>query len=129
MGMANSKPGEFSQEEITDPENLINVSKMANDNDFNAEAEESETVVSILGIDPIDSKELGENQKYSADNAMAMEDYLKSEGYETKLFYSFGREECAACGMLAGKKPNHEVGQKWKQLEIEAEKLVRETGG
>lgn len=51
MGMANSKPGEFSQEEITDPENLVNVSKMSNDNNFNANTEESETVVSVLGID------------------------------------------------------------------------------
>ena len=48
MGMANSKPGEFSQEEITDPENLVNVSKMSNDNNFNADSENSETVVSIL---------------------------------------------------------------------------------
>jgi hypothetical protein len=50
MGMANSKPGEFSQEEITDPENLVNVSRMANDNNFNADDSEGETVVSILGI-------------------------------------------------------------------------------
>lgn len=61
MGMANSKPGEFSQEEITDPENLINVSKMSNDNDFNADAEESETVVSILGTDDsVSLKDLGD---------------------------------------------------------------------
>lgn len=62
MGMANSKPGEFSQEEITDPENLVNVSKLANDNNFNADAEESETVVSILGIDNNDTslKDLGD---------------------------------------------------------------------
>lgn len=51
MGMANSKPGEFAPEEITDPENLVNVSKMSNDNNFNADNEESETVVSVLGID------------------------------------------------------------------------------
>lgn len=74
MGMANSKPGEFSQEEITDPENLINVSKMANDNDFNAEAEESETVVSILGIDPIDSKELGDLINLGTGKACKCED-------------------------------------------------------
>lgn len=60
MGMANSKPGEFAPEEITDPENLVNVSKMANDNNFNTEAEESETVVSILGIDDAGLKELGD---------------------------------------------------------------------
>lgn len=35
MGMANVKPGEFAQEEITDQENLINKANMSNDNDFN----------------------------------------------------------------------------------------------
>ena len=51
MGMANSKPGEFSPEEITDLENLVNVSKMSNDTDFSGkDNQESETVVSILGI-------------------------------------------------------------------------------
>ena len=34
MGMANTNPGEFSQEEITDKENLTNVSAMSNDTDF-----------------------------------------------------------------------------------------------
>ena len=52
MGMANSKPGEFSPEEITDLENLVNVSKMSNDTDFSGkDDQESETVVSILGIE------------------------------------------------------------------------------
>lgn len=61
MGMANTKPGEFSQEEITDPENLVNVSKMSNDNDFNAEDSTEKTVVSILGIkDDMALPELGE---------------------------------------------------------------------
>ncbi len=61
LGMANSKPGEFSQEEITDPENLVNVSKMANDNNFSGENEgESETVVSIVGIDDMADAELAD---------------------------------------------------------------------
>lgn len=60
LGMANSKPGEFSQEEITDPENLVNVSKMSNNNNFNADSEESETVVSIIGIDDDAINELGD---------------------------------------------------------------------
>ena len=61
LGMANSKPGEFSQEEITDPENLVNVSKMANDNNFSGSNEgESETVVSIVGIDDMADAELAD---------------------------------------------------------------------
>ena len=52
MGMANSKPGEFAPEEITDQDNLINVTKLSNDNDFSGKDDkESETVVSFLGID------------------------------------------------------------------------------
>lgn len=34
MGMANVTPGEFSQEEITDKENLVNTANMSNDNNF-----------------------------------------------------------------------------------------------
>ena len=45
-------PVEFSQEEITDQENLVNTAKMANDNDFGTDEQSSETtVVSILGDD------------------------------------------------------------------------------
>lgn len=34
MGMAKVEPGEFSKGEITNPQNLVNVAKMSNDNDF-----------------------------------------------------------------------------------------------
>ena len=52
MGMANTNPGEFAQEEITDQENLVNTAKMANDNDFGTDEQSTETtVVSILGDD------------------------------------------------------------------------------
>ena len=37
MGMANVTPGEFSQEEITDKENLVNTANMSNDNNFDNE--------------------------------------------------------------------------------------------
>ena len=37
MGMANTTPGEFAQEEITDHENLVNTSKLSNDTEFNKE--------------------------------------------------------------------------------------------
>lgn len=47
MGMANTNPGEFSQEEITDKENLTNVSAMSNDTDF----EGKETNNSESGIE------------------------------------------------------------------------------
>ena len=39
MGMANTNPGEFSEEEITNKENLSNVSAMSNDTDFEGKTE------------------------------------------------------------------------------------------
>lgn len=37
MGVATNAPGEFSQAEITDRENLVNTTKLSNDTDFNKE--------------------------------------------------------------------------------------------
>lgn len=42
MGMATTNPGEFSQEEITDKNNLTNVSAMSNDTDFEGKIENSQ---------------------------------------------------------------------------------------
>lgn len=39
MGMANVNPGEFSQEEITDQQNLVNTGKMSNDTDFEGKSD------------------------------------------------------------------------------------------
>lgn len=50
MGMASANPGEFAPEEITDQENLVNVAKMSNDNDFNQEAS-AEVSVSVIGAE------------------------------------------------------------------------------
>lgn len=80
MGMANSKPGEFSQEEITDPENLVNVSKMSNDNNFNTDSEESETIVSILGItDDTPEHDLGDLVNLGTGASCECEDDMRSK--------------------------------------------------
>lgn len=52
MGMANTNPGEFSQEEITDKEHLTNVSAMSNDTDFegkteNPQANNAENIIDV----------------------------------------------------------------------------------
>lgn len=52
MGMATTNPGEFSQEEITDKNNLTNVSAMSNDTDFegkieNPQANEAEDILDV----------------------------------------------------------------------------------
>ena len=39
MGMANTNPGEFSDSEITDKDNLVNVGKLSNDTDFEGKAQ------------------------------------------------------------------------------------------
>ena len=72
------------------------------------------------------SKELGEAGKYSSEGAHELLEYLKSEGYEAKLFYSYGQEKNTACGMLAGKKPDRPISEKWEKLETYAFELVRE---
>ena len=57
MGMANSNPGEFAPEEITDQENLVNVAKMSNDNNFNQDDSATEVSVSVIGTEMPDSME------------------------------------------------------------------------
>lgn len=42
MGMATTPPGEFSPEEITDKQNLVNTAEMSNDTDFEGKATNSE---------------------------------------------------------------------------------------
>ena len=64
-----------------------------------------------------DAKELGVAQSYSEYDAKVILDYLKCEGYEAKLFFSYGREKNTACGMLAGKEPDNNISEKWKDLE------------
>lgn len=72
------------------------------------------------------TEELGEASNYSSEEAYELLEYLKSEGYEVKLFYSYGQEKNTACGMLAGRKPDMSISEKWKKLEAYAFELVRE---
>lgn len=46
MGMANSNPGEFAPEEITDQENLVNTAKMSNDTDFSNKVDDNDVEIS-----------------------------------------------------------------------------------
>ena len=48
MGMATTPPGEFSPEEITDKQNLVNTAEMSNDTDFEGKVNNSEDVASKL---------------------------------------------------------------------------------
>ena len=48
MGMANTNPGEFSSEEITDKNNLTNVASMSNDTDFEGKVNSTDNVSGML---------------------------------------------------------------------------------
>jgi len=48
MGMANANPGEFSPEEITDKNNLVNTAAMSNDTDFEGKEETQTDASSII---------------------------------------------------------------------------------
>ena len=73
-----------------------------------------------------DTEELGTTEQYSNEEANRILEYLKSEGYAVKLFSSYGREKNTACGMLAGKKPDMQISEKWKRLENQAIELIAE---
>ncbi len=70
------------------------------------------------------SEDLGIADVFSEEEAIELKEALIKEGYETKLFNSFGRKEETACGMLAGKKPKNFVSSKWRELELYAESMV-----
>lgn len=50
LGMNTNNPGEFSSEEITDRENLVNVAKMSNDNEFKPDDGCEEGTITMVSI-------------------------------------------------------------------------------
>lgn len=74
-----------------------------------------------------DSAELGKSSIFSNEDANNINDLFRTEGYDTKLFFSFGREEQSACGMLAGKVPLNKVLDEWEDLESQANIFVDEA--
>lgn len=71
--------------------------------------------------------DVGTSRIYEQTNANSILEYAIKNGYESKLFSSFGKEESTACGMLGGKEPFEQAGLKWLELEKEAERLIFET--
>lgn len=72
MGMANSNPGEFAPEEITDQENLVNTAKMSNDTDFSNKVNDENGVeisAEIEVIKPLeDLVNLGNGEMHDCDD-------------------------------------------------------------
>ncbi len=70
------------------------------------------------------SEDLGEANLYPMHEAQKINNFFVNAGYETKLFFSFGRKEQSACGMLAGKTPTNLTSSKFKELESLADSLI-----
>ena len=71
MGMANSNPGEFAPEEITDQNNLVNTAKMSNDTDFSNKENNNDVEISaeIEIIKPLeDLVNLGNGEMHSCED-------------------------------------------------------------
>lgn len=72
-------------------------------------------------------EEVGTSRNYDQTMANEVLEYAIKNGYESKLFSSFGKDESSACGMLGGKEPFKQSGLKWFDLEKETEKLLIEA--
>lgn len=70
------------------------------------------------------ASETGTSDILNYEDSYDLLDVFLSRGFEAKLFSSYGREKNTACGMLGAKKPEHQIKEKWKKLEIRAEELV-----
>lgn len=78
MGMATNEPGEFAPEEITDQENLVNVAKMSNDNDFAPDSGETEiSMVSITAEPMCAEKELEDLVNLGDDDSCEDEEHCE----------------------------------------------------
>lgn len=70
------------------------------------------------------SADTGISSTYPQEVAQKVLRLAKDMGFETKLFFSYGQEESAACGMLGNKPPNCVASPKWIELERYADELL-----
>lgn len=73
------------------------------------------------------SPEIGKADVYPEKEAYKLLDYASKRHFEAKLFFSFGRDELTACGMLGGKTPEKDASVKWQELDSMAEQLINES--
>lgn len=74
------------------------------------------------------SSEIGISSNYPEEVALEVLNIATSMGFEAKLFSSFGKKGCSACGMLGGKEPVFLVSNsEYSELEKEAIRLVDEA--
>ena len=70
------------------------------------------------------SDDIGHSSSYNEIETNAILTYALSQGFEAKLFSSFGKKEQSACGMLGSKRPDFMPSKKWIQLDEEADRLI-----
>lgn len=70
------------------------------------------------------SPDLGTFDLYENEKSQEILNYAREQGFEAKLFSSFGQSEATACGMLGGKKPQKFPSQKWTELEQQTEDII-----
>ena len=97
-GMANSNPGEFAPEEITDHENLVNTAKMSNDTDFEGKADNCDCNCEGISVTVATTDEpeheladilnLGKEEKKFHRIADILESVLKEGDYGGNLSYN-----------------------------------------
>lgn len=94
-----------------------------------------ETVLSILKeLDPQKcrlsfcefnpSPEVGQSKEYAQEDANIILQLALDNGFEAKLFSSFGKAEQTACGMLGGKNPELSATSKLYELDRIATELI-----
>jgi len=71
-----------------------------------------------------ESSDLGTVDFYTEAECESMLNVFIENGFEVKLFSSFGKQESTACGMLGGTQPAKLVGKKWLQLDAYADELI-----
>lgn len=74
-----------------------------------------------------DSPNVGVANVFSDHAANEILEFARDQGFEAKLFSSFGREKSSACGMLGGKSPEQNISEKWLKLEVKAEEMIADT--
>ena len=72
------------------------------------------------------SADICKSEKYNSEKAVEVLRYAQAKGFDAKLFSSFGQREQTACGMLGGKEPEHTASEKWKELEGQADDLIKQ---
>lgn len=70
------------------------------------------------------SPELGVSKEYPQEDANSVLQLARDEGFESKLFSSFGKVEQTACGMLGGKSPKCSPTLKLLELDRIATDLI-----